>query len=309
MVQQAIDAMGWWTRWARQPQTLWLRKAAFQVHLWLGLAIGLYVVVLCLTGSILVFRDELEEGFATPVPEVAQDAVPLEAEAIRAAVAAAYPGFEILRVGDRFSPRRPVVEVWVEHGDERYERFFSPYTGADLGDAQPPGVRFILWTARLHDELLLGFDGRFYNGIGSLLVTLLCLTGAVVWWPGVQRWKRSLVVKRGTSTPRLLWDLHSAAGAWFFWILFLWGVSGFYLGIPEPFAAIVDAVSDPEAFLGERPGDAVLRALVALHFGRWDTFALKVVWAVMGAVPVLLLVTGVAMWWRRVLRRRVLPAG
>jgi uncharacterized iron-regulated membrane protein len=309
VVQQAVDAMGGWTRWARQPQTLWLRKAAFQVHLWLGLGLGLYIVVLCLTGSALVFRDELQEAFATEVPDVAQDAVPLEAEAMRAAVADAYPGFEIVRIGDRFSLRRPFVEAWVERGDERYERFFSPYTGADLGDAQTPGLRAILWTARLHDELLLGFGGRFYNGLGSLLVTVLCLTGAIVWWPGVQRWKRSLALRRGTSTPRLLWDLHSAAGAWFFWILLIWAVSGFYLGVPQPFIAVVDAISDPEAFLGERPGDIALRWLVALHFGRWDSLTLKVVWAAMGAVPAVLLVTGVAMWWRRVLRRRALPAG
>jgi uncharacterized iron-regulated membrane protein len=71
----------------------------------------------------------------------------------------------------------------------------------------------------------------------------------------------------------------------------------------------VDAISDPEAFLGERPGDIALRWLVALHFGRWDSLTLKVVWAAMGAVPAVLLVTGVAMWWRRVLRRRALPAG
>jgi uncharacterized iron-regulated membrane protein len=250
---------------ARQPQTLWLRKAAFQVHLWLGLGLGLYIVVLCLTGSALVFRDELQEAFATEVPDVAQDAVPLEAEAMRAAVADAYPGFEIVRIGDRFSLRRPFVEAWVERGDERYERFFSPYTGADLGDAQTPGLRAILWTARLHDELLLGFGGRFYNGLGSLLVTVLCLTGAIVWWPGVQRWKRSLALRRGTSTPRLLWDLHSAAGAWFFWILLIWAVSGFYLGVPQPFIAVVDAISDPEALppAGDRDRSAAAAAPAA----------------------------------------------
>jgi len=32
------------TRWLRQPQRVWLRRAIFQIHLWTGLAIGLYVV-------------------------------------------------------------------------------------------------------------------------------------------------------------------------------------------------------------------------------------------------------------------------
>ena len=30
-----------WQRWIRQPQSFWLRRAIFQVHLWSGLGIGL----------------------------------------------------------------------------------------------------------------------------------------------------------------------------------------------------------------------------------------------------------------------------
>ena len=40
--------------------------------------------------------------------------------------------------------------------------------------------------------------------------------------------------------------------------MLMWGISGFYLGVPEPFSNFVDAISDPEAYLGERPGDIVL---------------------------------------------------
>ena len=47
--------MGTWKQWLRQPQRVWLRRAAFQIHLWVGLFIGLYVVVLSLTGSALDF--------------------------------------------------------------------------------------------------------------------------------------------------------------------------------------------------------------------------------------------------------------
>jgi len=211
-------------------------------------------------------------------------------------------------MGDRFSERRPVIEIWFEREGERRERLFSPYTGEDLGEALTAGVRGVLWLASLHDELLMGEEGRFMNGVGSVLVALLCVTGAIVWWPGVQRWRRSLAVRRAASTPRLMWDLHSATGAWFFAVVFVWGVSGFYLAIPEPFAAFVDAVSDPEAFLGERPGDIVLRGLVTLHFGRFESDLLKGLWVVLGLVPIVMFVTGAAMWWRRVLRRRGMPA-
>ena len=48
-----------WARWVRQPQKIWLRRAVFQVHLWSGIAIGLYILMISVTGSVLVYRNEL----------------------------------------------------------------------------------------------------------------------------------------------------------------------------------------------------------------------------------------------------------
>jgi uncharacterized iron-regulated membrane protein len=52
-------------RWVRQPQRVWLRRAVFQVHLWSGISLGLYVVFISLTGSVLVYRNELYAAAAT----------------------------------------------------------------------------------------------------------------------------------------------------------------------------------------------------------------------------------------------------
>ena len=37
----------------------WIRRATFQIHLWSGLILGLYVVVVCASGSAIVFRNDL----------------------------------------------------------------------------------------------------------------------------------------------------------------------------------------------------------------------------------------------------------
>ena len=66
----------------------------------------------------------------------------------------------------------------------------------------------------------------------------------------------------------------------------------------------MDYLSDPNA-TAERTGDTVLLWLTRLHFGRWRTHpSLKVVWFILGLVPALMAVTGVIMWWNRVIRRR-----
>ena len=48
----------------------------------------------------------------------------------------------------------------------------------------------------------------------------------------------------------------------------------------------------------------MLRWLVLLHFGRWEEAPpLMAIWALFGAAPIVMLLTGAAMWWTRVLRR------
>jgi uncharacterized iron-regulated membrane protein len=296
-----------WKEWVRQPQRLWLRRAAFQVHLWSGLALGLYIVVLCLTGSALVYRDVLDEAFETQPPQFQPGNPGIGEEALRAAALQAYPGYEVTRVGTRFTRRRPMIEIWLERGGERVERLFNPYTGEDLGPALHWVTRANVQLADLHDNLMFGETGKRVNGALSLAMVLLSLTGAIVWWPGIRNWKRGLGVKWRASFPRVNFDLHSALGFWFFAFILMWAASGVYLAIPEPFGALVDRFSDPDEILGDRTGDIILRWFTRLHFGRWgdDQLWLMHVWAVIGFIPAVMFVTGAIMWWHRVLRKRV----
>jgi uncharacterized iron-regulated membrane protein len=297
--------MSLWKRWLQQPQRIWLRRAMFQIHLWTGLALGLYIVMLSATGSPLVYRRELVALFRTPVPDAEPSRQRLSTDQLRAAAQAAYPDHTIVDVREAITRRTAVVHIDLERNGEKQERLFNPYTGADLGDAFTRGERAVLWMVRLHDELLYDRAGRYWNGVASALVTLLCLTGAVVWWPGTSRWRRSLYVTSRAGWRRLTWDLHSALGAWLFLFILMWGVSGFYMGVPEPFTTLVDFISDPDPeMLGDRPGDLALAWLSRLHFGRWQSEALKALWAVIGLTPALMFVTGALMWWNRVVRRR-----
>jgi uncharacterized iron-regulated membrane protein len=316
--------MGLWSRWVRQPQRVWLRRATFQIHLWTGLAIGLYVVVLSVTGSVLVYRNELDRVLSTPHAVFDESARAMPAEELRELAARAYPGWTVTNVAEgRTRPRPPggrggrggnrppdpTASVTLERGEERKDRLFDPYSGADLGDSTTEGQLFILWLVRLHDELLLDRpDGPWWNGFLSLVFTLLVLTGAVVWWPGVSRWRRSMTIKWRSGWRRVNWDLHSALGFWLLAFMLMWGVSGWYLGMPEPLTNFVERISDPEGVYGERPGDIALTWLSRLHFGRWRNPGwgpwLKAAWAAIGLVPAVMFVTGLLMWWNRVVRKR-----
>jgi len=224
----------------------------------------------------------------------------------------------------------------MEHGKERVQRLFDPYTGADLGDSVPQAIRVAAWLAKLHTDLLYGDTGRKVNGIGAIFLTLLCLTGAIVWWPGVKSWRRSLLVDVRSNWKRLNWDLHSALGFWSFALIFMWAVTGVYLAFPLPFqkiinhyspliqyalpeeasiaaptASVLAQPSQPKSFNsgkgGRRPpirrsaGDNFIRWIYYLHFGNFAGPKTKTLWVVLGLLPVVLFVTGAIMWWNRVL--------
>ena len=153
------------------------------------------------------------------------------------------------------------------------------------------------WIVKLHTNLLVGATGRVVNGVGGVSLTLLCLTGATIWWPGVKHWRRSLTVGWEAHFARINWDLHSALGFWCFLFVLLWGVSGIYFAFPRWFDVFL--LLDP----ADRVTDQALYWLSALHFGRFDSFT-KAVWAVLGLVPAVLAFTGTFVCCRRMIYKK-----
>jgi len=213
------ETVNWWERWLQQPQRLSLHRSLFQLHFWIGAVAGAYLTLMSITGSIIVYRNQLP----------------------------------------RWSP--------------------------------------IGWLVNLHSNLLAGSIGRLVNGIGGVSLTLLCLTGAIIWWPGVKYWRRSLQVNWRANFPRINWDLHSAFGFWCFPFVFLWGISGFYFGFPQVFSTLL--ALDP----ADRFTDQGLFWLSELHFGRFNWFT-EALWAILGLVPAALAFTGMFICCRRVIFKK-----
>jgi len=197
-----------WQQWLQHPERSRVRNAFFQVHLWVGAGAAAYILLVSISGSVIVYRNELSKTFS------------------------------------------------------------------------------IEWLVNLHENLLAGSTGRLVNGVGAICVTLLCLTGVVIWWPGVKNWRRSLTVSWRAHFARINWDLHSAAGFWCFLFILLWGISGTYFAFPHLFDALF--ILDP----ADHFTDQGLFWLSQLHFGRFGWFT-EAVWSLLGLVPAILAFTGV----------------
>ncbi|MGD0133628.1 MAG: PepSY-associated TM helix domain-containing protein [Bryobacteraceae bacterium] len=308
--------MTYWERCVRQPQTVCLRKAIFQLHLWSGIGIGLYVLLISVTGSVLVYRNELYRAATRDPIMVAESGSRLTDEQLKTAATHAYPGYSVLSIGRMRNPDQAVSISLRGIGGLR-NRLFNPYTGADLGDSVPLGILLVSRLLKLHDDLLGGTTGRSINGIGALLIAVLALTGMVVWWPGIRTWRRSLTVPRNAGWQRFIWGLHGMLGFWTFGIILLFAVSGAYLGNPEKFQDLADRIEPlTDANARTRMVDQVTYWLAYLHVGRINgigipcsgpgfcDMTMKLLWAVLGLAPAAMFVTGAMMWWNRVARKK-----
>src|SRR5271169_1610214 len=91
-------------RWLLQPRTFWFRKAVFQLHLWMGITLGLYILVISLTGSVMVFRTEINQALKPKPLTVAVTGRRLSQAELRQAALRDYPGYKVYYV---FEKRRP----------------------------------------------------------------------------------------------------------------------------------------------------------------------------------------------------------
>ena len=282
--------MKFWQRWMQRPRSLWVRKAFFQVHLWAGLGVGLYILAIGVSGSAIVYRRELTSRYSRKIIVVSDLRLHLlSVDELEQIAQREYPAYEVLNIVEPGSRNQP-DHVVLERRDKRIVRLFDPYTGADLGDPRSGVDRAVRWLVDFHDNLLSGQTGRLVNGLGAFFVTLLSLTGAIIWWPGVRKWRRSATVLWKANFARVNWGLHSAIGIWCSLFVFLWGISGIYLCFRGGLSSLGDG--------------QFLYWIAQLHFGRFNGFT-KPLWTIAGLAPAVLFVTGALMWWNRVLRHKI----
>ena len=216
-----------------RPQAVWWRKALFQVHLWIGAFLGLYVIAISISGSVLVF----ERNILDDAPRLGQDHICGQMTYGQTAALAlkAHPGSSLNNIDMRSANRR-VVGVGLEQDGENRIVYVDSFSARIVGDEILQRKHALVeFLESLHNELAAGAVGAVMNGIGGALLFAMSATGIVLWWPGRRNWKRALKVKWNARWARLNWDLHSAFGFWCLLFVAMWGLSGTYFIFPQPF--------------------------------------------------------------------------
>jgi uncharacterized iron-regulated membrane protein len=276
-----------------------------RIHLWLGIAIGLYVLIISITGSAIVARRELIPLLVAQTVAVAGER--LGGEQLDRTVRAVYGGDKVLEIQEdlravrdnaygRRGPVNPLLarpyRITIEHNGVTSTRVFDPYSGKDLGKEQPWTLKLLNWTTELHADLLGGNTGRIINGYFGLAFVVLSITGLITWT--AKGW-RHFFIRRHIGWRRQTLQLHSAIGFWSFVLLLLWGVSGLYLTFPTAFTSALEVFFPAPDGFSER-ADQITAWLATMHFGRFGGMRIRWTWIALGLVPAILFVSGLILW-------------
>ncbi len=229
-----------------------VRSALFQIHMWVGLVLGVLFVAVSLSGSILVYDDKLTEWIA-PIPKARTAGPPLPltimTEYVRQVVQAeeggqiqftlpAEPGDT---VGVRLAGKHRKVPASLEE-PANLQLYVDPASGVTLDVRRDGRLPAFQWLHQFHGSLKLGRDfGRPLVGWLGVGMVLLGMTGIVLWWPRRGQWKYAFLVRRTATGLRFHRELHAAAGIWMFVAFMAVSFSGVAISFPQTMRAIVGA--------------------------------------------------------------------
>lgn len=222
-----------------------IRKTFQDIHLWLGLASGLIIVVVCFSGTAYVYQKELTE-WASPhlyrVNETANSKFPVDQLVAIVEKEAKGEVSRILIPANESKTYQLHVKKEGEKSKFGTAWFINPYTAKIQGTGNDEGKMkaFMGYMFSLHRWLL--FDkvdssiidgvenrelGRYLTGSATILFTLGCLSGLVIWFPNrLKNWKQGLKVKMSKNWKRTNHDLHNTLAFYSLVFLLIMGITG-----------------------------------------------------------------------------------
>ncbi|MDT3718661.1 sulfite reductase flavoprotein subunit alpha [Pseudomonas oryzihabitans] len=203
-----------------------MRRGLFQLHSLLGLAAGLVLVVLGVTGALYSFQLELLQLLNPPPTVATPDRRPLTLPEVRQRLVP--PDRELSFVSSMAGEGYGLLGLAPAGGQGRGEvQLFDRYTGEVL--SSPRGQAFFRLVLDLHRSLALGPVGKALTGAATLILLVLCLSGLYLRWPRqVRRWRTWLTLDWARRGRSFYWDLHAVVGTWCLLLYLLAALTGLY---------------------------------------------------------------------------------
>ena len=216
-----------------------MKKIFRKIHLWLSVPFGLIITLVCFSGAMLVFENEVNEWFRRDLyyVETVKES-PLPMDKLREKGATTLPdSVSVTGVSISSDPGR-AYQVSLSK-PRRASLYVDQYTGEVKGKSERSG--FFMFMFRMHrwllDSMNPGNEGIFWGkmivGVSTLLLVFVLISGIVIWWPRTRKaLKNSLKITATKGWRRFWYDLHVAGGMYALIFLLAMALTGLTWSFP-----------------------------------------------------------------------------
>lgn len=241
------------------------------IHKWTSLMCTAFLLLICVTGLPLVFKDELEglldDGL--PYASVPAQRPSVSLDHIAEISRKMYPGEVIIYMfADDDEPKIQVgmVKSWDDFAKDRRSQHaikFDAHTAQVLKESKPfraEGRGFLEIMLALHRDLFAGLWGELFMGVMALLFVVAIASGIAVYGPFTRKLEFGTI--RSDKSLRTRWlDLHNLLGVvTLAWALVV-GTTGIINELSTPLFALWQQ-TDVKALLAPMRGQPVPDAAV-----------------------------------------------
>lgn len=196
----------------RHPFTLYMKwnKHLFRWHHWCGLIVGLFLLLMSITGSLLVFAHEWEALEYVPPIQVTQGTPSFDASFSN--VQAANPGWEIRLY---HLPKADEALIYELRQQEKSKKIYvHPVSGQVVGVNENANSSFQRSLLLLHYTLFAGTAGKITVFFIGVLFLITLITGLVVYRRSLLK-VLTLKIRFNWQTARASYSsLHRIVGVW-----------------------------------------------------------------------------------------------
>jgi uncharacterized iron-regulated membrane protein len=204
------------------PSQSWLSyRTIWRWHFYAGLFCIPFVLWLATTGSIYLFKPQIEAWLDRPYEHLELNGPRASGEAQVLAALNAVPGSNLHYYQ---LPRTPqsAVQIVVGRKAEEFRVYVNPQTLQVLKTVNEDH-RIMRRIFYLHGELLMGDRGSYIVETAASWAIIMVLTGLYLWWPRQGAGLAGILYPRLGQGKRIFWrDIHAVTGIWVsFFALFL----------------------------------------------------------------------------------------